>query len=104
MMGKIVLIEENPESRARLEQQLLANGFSVVAVAKWEEYAPSNGNAAHPAVAKLREIERLAIEGALRANHGNRTHAARQLGISLRKLQYRLKEYAQQDSAPMTMI
>jgi two-component system NtrC family response regulator/two-component system response regulator HydG len=41
-----------------------------------------------------REIERRAIENALEANHGNRTHAARQLGISLRKLQYRLKEYA----------
>jgi DNA-binding NtrC family response regulator len=44
-----------------------------------------------------REIERRAIEDALRAHDGNRTHAARQLGISLRKLQYRLKEYESQD-------
>jgi DNA-binding NtrC family response regulator len=41
-------------------------------------------------------IERKAIEEALRAHNGNRTHAARQLGISLRKLQYRLKEYESQ--------
>jgi DNA-binding NtrC family response regulator len=40
-----------------------------------------------------REIERKAIEEALRSHNGNRTHAARQLGVSLRKLQYRLKEY-----------
>jgi DNA-binding NtrC family response regulator len=44
-----------------------------------------------------KEIERQAIEEALRAHNGNRTHAARQLGISLRKLQYRLKEYESQD-------
>jgi DNA-binding NtrC family response regulator len=40
-----------------------------------------------------RDIERAAIEDALRMNHGNRTLAAQQLGISLRTLQYRLKEY-----------
>ena len=38
-------------------------------------------------------IERQAIEEALRKHAGNRTHAARELGISLRTLQYRLKEY-----------
>lgn len=41
----------------------------------------------------MREIERLAIDEALRKHAGNRTHAARELGISLRTLQYRLKEY-----------
>ena len=40
-----------------------------------------------------REIERKAIEEALLLHHGNRTHAAKHLGISLRKLQYRLREY-----------
>jgi DNA-binding NtrC family response regulator len=40
-----------------------------------------------------RDIERQAIEDALRANGGNRTKAAKQLGMSLRKLQYRLNEY-----------
>lgn len=40
-----------------------------------------------------RDIERKAIEEALRANRGNRTNTARQLGMSLRKLQYRLNEY-----------
>ncbi|HZT31509.1 MAG TPA: sigma-54 dependent transcriptional regulator [Bryobacteraceae bacterium] len=41
----------------------------------------------------FKDIERQAIESALRENGGNRTHTAKQLGISLRTLQYRLKEY-----------
>jgi len=49
----------------------------------------------HPV--RWRDIERRAIEEALRRNRGNRTQAARELGISLRKLQYRLKEYGYND-------
>jgi two-component system response regulator HydG len=41
----------------------------------------------------FRDIEKKAILDALEANGGNRTRAAKQLGISLRTLQYRLKEY-----------
>ncbi len=41
----------------------------------------------------FKDIERQAIEEALRANDGSRTRTAKQLGISLRTLQYRLKEY-----------
>ena len=47
---------------------------------------------------RWKEIERAAIEDALRTSGGNRTHAARQLGISLRKLQYRLKDYGLAES------
>ncbi len=42
-----------------------------------------------------KEIERKAIRDALHRNSGNRTQAAQELGISLRKLQYRLKEYGE---------
>jgi DNA-binding NtrC family response regulator len=41
----------------------------------------------------LAEFERAAILSALFRNHGNRHVTAEQLGISLRTLQYRLKEY-----------
>lgn len=41
----------------------------------------------------FKDIERRAIEDALEANLGNRTRTAQQLGISLRTLQYRLREY-----------
>jgi DNA-binding NtrC family response regulator len=41
----------------------------------------------------LRQLEREAIERVLRESSGNRRKAAAALGISLRTLQYRLKEY-----------
>jgi hypothetical protein len=47
-------------------------------------------------VRPLVDLERDAILHALRACRGNRTASARALGISVRKLQYRLKEYAEQ--------
>jgi DNA-binding NtrC family response regulator len=50
-----------------------------------------SGAAARPV--RFRDIERKAIEDALAMNAGNRTKAAEQLGISVRTLQYRLKEY-----------
>jgi transcriptional regulator with GAF, ATPase, and Fis domain len=46
----------------------------------------------------LAEIEREAILAALRENQDNRTRAAAQLGISLRTLQYRLKEYGMSEA------
>lgn len=45
----------------------------------------------------FRDIERQAILDALQANANNRTRTAQQLGISLRTLQYRLKEYGIQE-------
>jgi two-component system response regulator FlrC len=41
----------------------------------------------------FKDIERQAILDALAANNNNRTRTAQQLGISLRTLQYRLKDY-----------
>lgn len=40
------------------------------------------------------EVERELILATLRATHGNRTHAAAILGISLRALRYKLRDYA----------
>ena len=56
-----------------------------------EHIAISNDAPSRPV--RMGEIERQAIETALADHAGNRTKAARQLGISLRTLQYRLKEY-----------
>jgi DNA-binding NtrC family response regulator len=47
-----------------------------------------------PASATMEEIERIAIETALRRHSGNRTHAAESLGISVRTLQRKLKAWA----------
>jgi DNA-binding NtrC family response regulator len=51
------------------------------------------GNAGQERPVLFKDIERHAILEALDANGGNRTAAAKQLGISLRTLQYRLKDY-----------
>ena len=52
-----------------------------------------SGASRPPGGGELKEIEREAIERVLRENGGNRRQAAAALGISLRTLQYRLKEY-----------
>jgi ActR/RegA family two-component response regulator len=41
---------------------------------------------------RLDELQWAAIENALVTHHGNRTHAARALGISIRTLQRRLRD------------
>jgi two-component system response regulator AtoC len=48
---------------------------------------------ASTAPANLKELERRAIEDALASTHGNRRRAAEKLGIAVRTLQYKLKEY-----------
>ena len=52
----------------------------------------------------LREVEQEHILRTLHAVNGNRTRAARLLGISLRCLQYKLKSYAQNDGSALESI
>jgi transcriptional regulator with PAS, ATPase and Fis domain len=49
----------------------------------------------------LREVERRHILGTLRRVNGNRTEAAKILGISVRCLQYKLKTYAETEPVPL---
>jgi two-component system, NtrC family, response regulator HydG len=56
----------------------------------------SHGSASRidlPTGLTMDELERLAISKALDASHGNRTHAAGRLGISVRTLQRKLRQY-----------
>ena len=46
----------------------------------------------------LEELERAAIEAALRRCGGNRTHAANALGLSVRTLQRKLKAWNEGES------
>ena len=50
-----------------------------------------------PAGTTLEEVERAAVEQALDEHRGNRTHAARSLGISVRTLQRKLKAWGMDD-------
>jgi len=52
-------------------------------------FTPRDGSAA----LSMEEVERKAILAALEKHHGNRAATATELGISLRKLYYRLGEY-----------
>jgi transcriptional regulator with GAF, ATPase, and Fis domain len=57
--------------------------------------AATVAGAAVSSVRPLADLEREAIVGALDHFEGNRTAAAQALGISVRKLQYKIKEYQQ---------
>jgi DNA-binding NtrC family response regulator len=55
--------------------------------------APATPRDASPMRERLDDVERRALADALREVNGNRTHAARRLGISRRALLYKLKKY-----------
>ncbi len=76
-------------SRAR--QRLMASEPPPVAPPLAAEIADPPQPVDHPA--KLADIERQTILAALARNDGNRDETARELGISVRTLYYRLKEY-----------
>jgi DNA-binding NtrC family response regulator len=65
------------------------------------EATDENSDAAHetkpsidiPPGTSLEDLERVAVEQALAQHHGNRTHAAKTLGISVRTLQRKLKAW-----------
>jgi DNA-binding NtrC family response regulator len=72
-------------------------------VANHREHASTNGDDSGKAARKshidippgtsLEDLERAAVEQALVQHHGNRTHAAKTLGISVRTLQRKLKAW-----------
>ncbi len=68
-----------------------AGSSTVAAPAGGDDEAPAEGTI--PAGMTMDEIERRAILGALEQTGGNRTQAAEMLGIGLRTLQRKLKEY-----------
>jgi len=68
----------------------------AVLIAEGDEIRPEDLALEHtaiPAAGRLKDMERQAIIQALEETGGNRKQAARLLGISLRTLQYRLKEF-----------
>ena len=58
-----------------------------------DDAAPGRPHLEIPAGTSLEVLERAAVEKALEQHHGNRTHAARTLGISVRTLQRKLKAW-----------
>jgi DNA-binding NtrC family response regulator len=58
-----------------------------------DENTVSKSNIDIPPGTSLEDLERAAVEQALAQHHGNRTHAAKTLGISVRTLQRKLKAW-----------
>jgi DNA-binding NtrC family response regulator len=65
-----------------------------------EEVAPPGKPAPGEPTPSLEEMEQRHILAVLEKNHGNRTATAAELGISLRKLYYRLGQYQKQGLIP----
>jgi DNA-binding NtrC family response regulator len=59
-----------------------------------EEVAPDEAPASLPVGATVRDIERALVLQTLVRCNGNRTHAARQLGVSVRTLRNRIRLYS----------
>ncbi|NMC71267.1 MAG: sigma-54-dependent Fis family transcriptional regulator [Myxococcales bacterium] len=83
------------ELRNALERALVLSGGGPIEPQHLQLEAPAAASPAGPGGGgtTLRDLERRAILEALEATGGNRKAAAARLGISLRTLQYRLKEY-----------
>jgi DNA-binding NtrC family response regulator len=63
-----------------------------------DETTPPRANIDIPPGTSLEDLERAAVEQALAQHQGNRTHAAKTLGISVRTLQRKLKAWGMPSS------
>jgi DNA-binding NtrC family response regulator len=84
------------ELRNVLERaMLMARGQAKIAVEHLprEVQGASGADVAHHVPRSLSEVERAHIDRTLKANHHNRTHAARELGISRATLIKKIREY-----------
>ena len=74
-----------------LERALILSGGD--AISAQDLGLPAGDAAPTSGAGTLKEMERLAITEALDAEQGNRKRAAKRLGIALRTLQYKIKQY-----------
>ncbi len=75
------------------ELENLMDRMAILCTQRVDECDLQIGGAADPHLLTLKGIRREAIEEALRRNEGNRTRTAKQLGVSLRTLQYHLRKF-----------
>jgi two-component system response regulator AtoC len=87
----MLLTEDGVIRRQHLPETVTAPGSDIRPSVR--PSAPPGAGGARGVRAALAEVERSAIEEALRTAGGNRTHAALALGISLRSLLYKIEKY-----------
>ena len=86
---------DQDDLRSAAMQLVQANGFDDRSGREAEKSVAASGKS-HidiPPGTSLEELERAAVEQALAEHQGNRTHAAKTLGISVRTLQRKLKAW-----------
>ena len=83
----------NPEALLKLIQKWLETSRTGRRMDELSEVAGTSDEIGIPPGTSLEELERAAVERALEEHHGNRTHAAKTLGISVRTLQRKLKAW-----------
>jgi DNA-binding NtrC family response regulator len=86
---------EADDLRSATQELTSSTGVSASAVANRNPPGGARGKSAIdiPPDTSLEDLERAAVEQALIQHQGNRTHAARTLGISVRTLQRKLKSW-----------
>jgi DNA-binding NtrC family response regulator len=94
LVESLVVLTPGPEIRAvDLPEEFRRSGQAESVTPAPEPVASSQSGGAPTAGLTMDEIERRAILDALERTRGNRTQAAEMLGIGLRTLQRKLKEY-----------
>jgi DNA-binding NtrC family response regulator len=97
VIERVLLLEADEEILAsHLPPEILGRSSSETGAASAFEAFPTDG------VRPLAELERMAIEHALKVCDGNKTRAARQLGISRQTLRTKLNEYQMGDDSEIT--
>ena len=81
------------ELQNTIERALVLAGSGAITLETLGLRPGALGSAAPTSHGTLKDLEKRAIRGALDAEEGNRRRAAKRLGIALRTLQYKIKEY-----------
>ncbi len=85
--------EFQPRSGSGVDGSAVGNGMTRSASALGSAFGHPAGGAATSAGLPIRQVERVHLEHTLAMTHGNRTQAAEMLGISVRTMRNRIREY-----------
>jgi DNA-binding NtrC family response regulator len=91
-MRRVLTLSETLDIDARCFQMEFQGATKPYVVPR-QAAAPSAVVAGAAAGTPIRQVERLHLENTLALTDGNRTHAAEMLGISLRTLRNKIREY-----------
>jgi DNA-binding NtrC family response regulator len=92
-LRRVIALSDTQEIDARCFDAEFHSGVSIRRSVPAPAVSPAPNALAAPAGTPIREMERKHLENTLALTDGNRTHAAEMLGISLRTLRNKIREY-----------